>query len=511
MPAEHRLRKLLPLASTVTDGVWRLFGVAASLFVVFLGILYWNIHGIMELAEAVDRTETIERELYALGEDLLRAETGQRGYILTGDEAYLQSYLAVKDVVPRRIMHLRALIRNPTAAANLERMEPIIAAKMEELAETVGLARQGRQEAALAVVRADHGRQLMDQFRQVRATTLDLGRHLLAERRADFTAEFNLVLITVILGGAATLVLLFVSAAGTAARLKEPIQSLLVGIQAMGDGQFEGRVEVASDDEIGHISAAFNAMAARALATRHDRDAILAELERSNAELDRFAYVASHDLRAPLRGIRNLALWIEEDVAGAASDDTRDYLRLLKNRVDRLDNLLESLLTYSRVGRDMGADETVDTGRLVGEIADYLAPPAGFTIECRGDMPILRTPRAPLELVLRNLISNALKHHDRQQGRVEVSARDGENAVRMRVEDDGPGIPPEFHGRIFDMFQTLKPRDQVEGSGMGLAIVKKTVESLGGEIRVESPLAGGRGTAFEFTWLKILRRRVLPA
>jgi len=119
----------------------------------------------------------------------------------------------------------------------------------------------------------------------------------------------------------------------------------------------------------------------------------------------------------------------------------------------------------------------------------------------RGPLPALRTDRAPLEQVLRNLIGNGLKHHDRTSGSVTVSARDVGDTVEFCVEDDGPGIPTRFHERIFQMFQTLKPRDEVEGSGMGLAIVKKTVEVYGGSIRIESapPI---RGTAFIFSWQK---------
>jgi signal transduction histidine kinase len=226
-----------------------------------------------------------------------------------------------------------------------------------------------------------------------------------------------------------------------------------------------------------------------------------AELRRSNQELDSFAYAASHDLKAPLRGIRNLTEWIAEDVKDKASADTTENLVLLRSRVDRLDMLLDSLLQHSRVGRVGAAPEDIDIDQLIHEIADYIAARNGFSVTYGGEIPVIHTSKAPLEQVLRNLIGNAIKHHDGDAGTVVVTTRDLGNEIEFRVEDDGAGIPTQFHERIFQMFQTLKSRDDLEGSGMGLAIVKKSVEGHGGTIRVESA-PPHRGTAFIFTWEK---------
>ena len=267
----------------------------------------------------------------------------------------------------------------------------------------------------------------------------------------------------------------------------------------MAQGDLSYRVTASTDDEIGQICNAFNDMSDRLSASIKARTAVQKELERSNADLDSFAYVASHDLKAPLRGIRNLVEWIAQDIQSTATEDSLDNLRLLRTRVERLESLLESLLTYSRVGRKIEDTEEIDSGKLVEDIKDYLAPSEGFSIICSGQMPCLRTPKAPLEQVIRNLINNAIKHHDLAEGHVGISAIELDEHIEFRVEDDGPGIATEFHARIFKMFQTLKPRDQVEGSGMGLAIVKKAVEGFGGSIRVESN-PPSRGSIFIFTW-----------
>jgi PAS domain S-box-containing protein len=226
-----------------------------------------------------------------------------------------------------------------------------------------------------------------------------------------------------------------------------------------------------------------------------------AELQRSIQELDQFAYVASHDLKAPLRAVSYLATWIAEDAAELLPDGSKRHLDKLQSRIQRMEKLLDDLLTYSRVGRQYTKSiESVDTGGLVAEIIDWLTPPSGFTVTFQPEMPTLKAPRVLLELVFKNLIENAIKHHHRADGRIEIKAHQNNGLVEFEVSDDGPGIDPQFHDRIFQMFQTLQPRDKVEGTGVGLAIVKKAIESQGGTISVASEV--GRGTTFRFTWPK---------
>jgi PAS domain S-box-containing protein len=228
------------------------------------------------------------------------------------------------------------------------------------------------------------------------------------------------------------------------------------------------------------------------------------ELERSNADLERFAYVASHDLRAPLHAIALLAEWVRDDIAAIASPEAVESLKLLQGRALRLQMLLDGLLAYARVGRVDSPIEDVDIAALVRDIADTLAPPPGFLIACVGTMPSLRTRRSPIHVVLQNLIANGLKHHDRAEGRLTVSAHLVDEVAEFRVSDDGPGIPPQFHDRVFEIFQTLQSRDEVDSGGIGLSIVKKEVENHGGRIWVES-MPPKRGTTFIFTWRQLPR------
>jgi signal transduction histidine kinase len=233
----------------------------------------------------------------------------------------------------------------------------------------------------------------------------------------------------------------------------------------------------------------------RRMASRLDHH--VRELERSNRELDDFAYVTSHDLKSPLRDVRNLVSWIIEDVGDSLPPTSAQHLSLVNDRVQRMERLLDDLLEYSRVGRVVDQPRSFTLGEVLASVLALSPPKPGFEVVQQGDDVAFVTPRMPFEKVLRNLVGNALKHHDRSAGRVVVSAVPAGDVVEVRVADDGPGIPQEFHERVFRMFQTLRPRDEVEGSGAGLAIVKKTVETFGGRVHVESD---GRGTCMVFTW-----------
>ncbi len=227
------------------------------------------------------------------------------------------------------------------------------------------------------------------------------------------------------------------------------------------------------------------------------------ELMRSNTELEQFAYVASHDLKAPLRGIDNLATWIESDMAEVMNSESKENMTLLRGRVARLEALLDDLLKFSRVGRKEEKIEQIDVRSTVEEEFDLVMQGKNFELILDGDFPTFETAKSPLRQVFRNLMSNAIKHHDRDKGCITVGVSELEDRYLFSVEDDGPGIEPEFHDRIFGVFQTLKGRDQVEGSGMGLAIVHKQLRVADCTIKIESDPAKQRGTRFTFEWPKL--------
>lgn len=225
-----------------------------------------------------------------------------------------------------------------------------------------------------------------------------------------------------------------------------------------------------------------------------------AEANRRAEELEQFAYVASHDLKAPLRGVANLAGWLQEDLKGKLTETTREQLELLRDRVKRMNALIEGLLDYSRIGCTGQSVESVDVGNLLAEIVDSLAPPEGFSVDIAPDMPTLQTDRLQLSQVFANLISNSIKHHGGKRGHIWIKVSDKGDFYEFTVKDDGPGIAPEYHEKIFMMFQTLETKDYGSDTGIGLALVRKIVQEHGGSIKLKSE--EGKGARFRFTWPK---------
>lgn len=221
------------------------------------------------------------------------------------------------------------------------------------------------------------------------------------------------------------------------------------------------------------------------------------ELESANEELKSFAYVVSHDLKAPLRAIGSLADWLAADYGDRLDDEGKEHLRLLINRARRMDGLIDGILQYSRVGRVKEAVVPVDLNQMLRDVIDLLAPPAHVAIAVDGPLPTLLIEKTRIQQVFQNLLANAIKYLDKPEGRIRVSCATEGGMWRFGVADNGPGIESRHHEKIFHLFQTLAPRDRVEGAGVGLALVKKIVELYGGRVWLES--APGRGSTFFFT------------
>ncbi|MFP4125375.1 MAG: ATP-binding protein [Alphaproteobacteria bacterium] len=234
-------------------------------------------------------------------------------------------------------------------------------------------------------------------------------------------------------------------------------------------------------------------------ATQHHLERQNTALKRANEDLERFAYIASHDLKSPLRSVRTMLEFLRSDLGAKLGAENAEHLDLVADRVQQMERMIQDLLTYSRVGRQGGEPERVDVGELVTAQLEMVAPPAGFTIEVDANLPTITTDPKLLEHVVRNLVGNAIKHHDRDHGRIAVRAVADAAVPTFEVVDDGPGIPKRYHERIFEIFQKAGARTDAGGSGMGLALVKKAVERNGGTLKVISR-DGERGTTFRFTW-----------
>ena len=303
------------------------------------------------------------------------------------------------------------------------------------------------------------------------------------EQSVRVVATFNLVTILIFGLGFLGIVMVIVEF-----RLNKRIKALMQAVRALAQGDYTYQIDVRGEDELGKIAQSLRS----SMLMAH-------ELERSNHDLQSFAYAASHDLKAPMLAIMDLADWTLEDFRADLPADAVENLQLLKLRSERLARLLEDLLFYARVEGTKSEFFAVDLEEECANIADSLDPDGRFDLRVLPPVPVFAAAVVPLRQILGNLLSNAMKHNDRNDGRIEVSARIVGQNIEISVVDDGPGIAPEYHAKIFELFQKLESQDDVEGSGIGLALVKKLAERHGDGVKVARRAPPNRGTQFTFT------------
>ncbi len=221
---------------------------------------------------------------------------------------------------------------------------------------------------------------------------------------------------------------------------------------------------------------------------------------RINKQLDEFVYIVSHDLKAPLRGLASLATFMEDELGADPKPEVIDILKMIKSRTARMQNLIDGILHYSRLGNTKTETEDVNTKELLINIIDLICPPENIRIEFPDNMPTIKAEKIKLHEVFQNLISNGIKYNDKEAGVVKITFFEDGNHYEFSVTDNGMGIKLEHQEKIFGIFQTLQPKDNVESTGIGLTIVKKIVEEQGGAITVQSEY--GAGTTFKFNWNK---------
>lgn len=236
---------------------------------------------------------------------------------------------------------------------------------------------------------------------------------------------------------------------------------------------------------------------------------LLRRVAEINEELTHFAYVVSHDLKAPLRGVNLIADWLCDDYQDKLGVEARQQLDLLRNRVARMHNLIDGVLQYSRVGRIKEDIVEVNLNELIDDIVDAIAPPEHAEITVAGALPTIACEKTRITQVFQNLLTNAVKHMDKPRGKVTITCAEEGDFWKFSVADNGCGIEEKHFDRIFRIFQTLAPRDEAESTGVGLTLVKKIVEMYGGRVWVESEI--NRGSTFFFTLAKDkMRARAEP-
>jgi signal transduction histidine kinase len=332
----------------------------------------------------------------------------------------------------------------------------------------------------------------------------DWGRHRLSVvyhvSYAKLTEEYRRYARATLAFTAASILVAALAGVALARRLTRPLAGLTEGAREIAQGRFGRRLDVQTGDELQTVAEAFNEMAARLEATRAERERLIEELERRNAELERFTYTVSHDLRSPLVTVRGFVDLLEKDAGAGEAEKVADDIARIRGATATMEKLLRELLELSRVGRVMNPPERVSLDELARQAIGVLQGrlrAAGVRVEVLPGLPCVSGDRTRLLEVFQNLIENAVKFRSGQgDPLVEVGSRPGPEGPTIYVRDNGVGIDPRYHDRVFSLFERLDPR--VEGTGVGLALVKRIVEVHGGRVWVESE-GSGKGSTFCFS------------
>lgn len=484
----------------------KLFTGFLVILLLFVGVVFINYQlsrKVLRNARRVQLSQRTSAEAATLLRNVVDMETGFRGFLLIGKEETLQPYHQGEQYLTRHFEHLlteleatspqhvrivraRRIFRQWLAYSHMLVNEK--RAARGRLPGQYGL--QGIEHRAMA--ESLYGKHLVDEIR-VLFSAFDREELLLREKQSvklqDSIRETRLISVGTTL---LAIVLGLLWAYYITRLIARRIDTMVSMSAQITNGDYRTQLADTADDELSALAASLDQMAATISSN-------IAQLERRNQELDQFAYVVSHDLKAPLRGIESASRWIEEDMGQQTPPHIQEFLQLMRVRVRRMEHLITGILDLARVGRTTQADEPVFVRQLLREITDSLQLPAGFEVELPFYLPTLVTNRVQLQQVFTNLISNAVKYHNHPDtGLIRIGCTEDKTHFTFSVADDGPGIAPEYHERIFVIFQTLTERDTLESTGVGLAIVKKIVERQGGTIRVES--AEGQGATFYFSW-----------
>lgn len=479
----------------------QLFSGFSILIIIFLVDFFVNqklSRQVIRNTSYISNSESVIRNSNYLHKEMIEMQSSFRGFLLTSQENFLIPYYEGEKKIPGLVEEQRALVSRNRQRARLDSIfelhkqwtkyaRALIINKRDTLPEAT-LKYQNLFETKLKM---EVGKKLNDKIKQI-FLRFDAYEYELRQLRRDKLKEsidrtknitISLALISIIIG----LVSCLFFVRSITSRIERMVEQALT----IADGTF---ITIQDDrhDEMSRLVDALNKMS-RTL------DRSFRELFRKNNELDQFAYVVSHDLKAPIRGIANIVSWLEEDFGPKIDPEIKRNHQLIKGRIVRLESMINGLLEYARIGKVKRGKEEVNIHVLVSDLVEVLVP-RDFDVRIRNELPVVFTEKILIEQVFSNLISNAVKYNDKSRGLIEISCEETEEVYKFEVSDNGKGIDEQYYDKIFVIFQTLQERDAFESTGVGLAIVAKIIDDHKGTISVQSEL--GKGSKFSFTWPK---------
>lgn len=480
------------------------FFVILILFSITTWINFKQAERVNENNEFYSRSTIILRNSNRFQRNILNMVSGLRGYLFTGENYFIQAYDSAALENENILIELSSLVTaNSVQDKTLKEIQTLNSRWINEFGEPLKNAKRlaGTSDSSLVafnklyrekLVNNDErniNRALQAKFRDFSNYEYDLRdqrRRILSESVSETRSiSIYLTSFSILIGVAIAFYLAYT--------ISNRIMQMVKMADNIAAGNYGTHAVSSGKDELSQLAQALNHMSQ-----------VLSEninlLKRKNSELDQFAHIVSHDLKAPLRGIDNVVTWIEEDHDHELSPKVKEYIGLIRGRLQRSENLIQGILSYARVGREQPAKEYVDLSALFVDIQENMPVQPGIKVIVPPRLPVIFTERIPLHQVLANLVGNALKYHDKPNGKIIVNFWERKTHYDFEVKDDGPGISNKHFDKIFIIFQTLQERDTIESTGVGLAIVKKILDDRKQTISVSS--SPGNGASFRFTWPK---------
>ncbi|SHN02478.1 sensor histidine kinase [Cryptosporangium aurantiacum] len=451
---------------------------------------------------------------YQLEAALLNQETGVRGFVLTEQQDFLQPYYDGQKEQRQYLESLRIRIGdNQKLAQDLDRIDAAIAAWRTQYAEPL-----------IASVRAgqppnigddDEGKVLFDAVRQAITTF----QNDLTVVRNEVYDDLETAITTLIVVGILALVGVLIAGVILWRALRswvlQPLERIGAETKQVVGGALTHKVTVEGPQEINRLAADVDAMRSSLVAAlstavaAQDRlkeqtdqlAAQTADLQRSNTELEQFAYVASHDLQEPLRKVASFCQMLSRRYSGQLDERGQQYIDFAVDGAKRMQRLINDLLAFSRVGRTTGEFEDIS----LDSVLDRALTSLGSTIEesdavVEADsLPRVHGNPILLTQVFQNLIGNAIKFHGMAAPRIRITVEQKGDVYEFVCSDNGIGIEPQYAERVFVIFQRLHGKEQYDGTGIGLAMVRKIIEHHGGRIWLDTEASSGGGTTFRWT------------
>lgn len=488
----------------IAHSIFLSFAVILVLFAITTFNDYKLSQDVKENTEYYTKSTAIIKSCSRIQRNILSIHSGLQGYLLTGEKSFVETYNATSKDNDDLLHELFYLLSDSTQIRQLHEIKvlndvwnvqynkPLIHLKTSSLTNKENIDKFKKVYADKFLSGKEKNVQLLlqDEIREFTAFEYKIRE----ERKEKLTASVakirNVSFILTII----SVVIAFIVVGVLINKISKRINKMTTMANRIADGDYNYNISDMGNDELSSLAHSLNYMADK-LSNN------IALLRHKNQELDQFAHIVSHDMKSPLRGIGNVVAWIEEDHNDELSPKVREYINLIKGRITKAENLIEGLLEYARIGKEPAKIESVDVNEIIRDIAGN-TDNNNVKIQYL-QLPIFNTEKLLLFQVFSNLVNNAIKYNDKENILIQIQCIEHSDSYEFIVKDNGIGIAKQHYQRIFTIFQVLNDGNDNKGTGVGLAIVKKILDSKGQTIRVTSEI--GKGTIFSFTWPKIFK------